>query len=89
LPLLADAARANPANARYAYVYGIALHDSGREKKGIAVLEQALKRFPSDAGLLNALAGYARDSGDTARAEAYARRLEALAPQPEKGAKVQ
>ena len=89
LPLLADAARGNPANARYAYVYGIALHDSGQEKKGIAVLEQALKRFPSDAGLLNALAGYARDSGDTARAEAYARRLEALAPQPEKGAKVQ
>ena len=89
LPLLADAARANPANARYAYVYGIALHDSGQEKKGIAVLEQALKRFPSDAGLLNVLAGYARDSGDTARAEAYARRLEALAPQPEKGARVQ
>ena len=35
LPLLADAARANPANERYAYVYGIALHDSGQEKKGI------------------------------------------------------
>jgi predicted CXXCH cytochrome family protein len=81
LPLLADAARANPANARYAYVYGIALHDSGQEKKGIAVLEQAIKRFPGDAELLNALAGYARDSGDTARADAYAKRLEALAPQ--------
>jgi predicted CXXCH cytochrome family protein len=89
LPLLADAARANPANARYAYVYGIALHDSGQEKKGIAVLELALKRFPGNAELLNALAGYARDSGDTVRAAAYARRLEALAPQAAGGAKVQ
>jgi predicted CXXCH cytochrome family protein len=81
LPLLADAARADPANARYAYVYGIALHDSGQDKKGIAVLEQALKRFPSDGQLLNALAGYARESGDTVRADAYAKRLEVLAPQ--------
>jgi hypothetical protein len=35
------------------------------------------------------LAGYARDSGDTVRAAAYARRLEALAPQAAGGAKVQ
>jgi len=89
LPLLADAARANPANARYAYVYGIALHDGGQEKKGVSVLEQALKRFPANAELLNALAGYARASGDTVRADAYARRLEALAPQAQDGAKAQ
>lgn len=80
LPLLAEATRANPDNARYAYVYGIALHDSGQEKQGIAVLEKALKRFPSNPELLGALAGYARDSGDKARADAYAKRLAALAP---------
>ncbi|HSE13681.1 MAG TPA: tetratricopeptide repeat protein, partial [Rudaea sp.] len=95
LPLLANAARANPDNARYAFVYGIALHDSGQPKQGIAVLERALKRFPSDRELLSALAGYARDAGDTARAEAYAKRLGALEPPaaahvpPADGAKVQ
>ena len=89
LPLRADAARANPANARYAYVFGIALHDSRQEKKAIAVLEQALKRFPGNADLLNVLAGYARESGVTARADAYAKRLEAPAPHAEDGVKAQ
>ncbi len=56
-------------------------HDSGQEKKGIAVLEQALKRFPGNAELLSVLVGYARDSGDAVRSDAYTRRLEALAPQ--------
>ncbi len=52
------------------------------------MLEQALKRFPANAELLNALAGYARDAGDTARADAYAKRLEALAPQSGPGAEL-
>jgi Flp pilus assembly protein TadD len=80
LPLLAEAARTNPDNVRYAYVYGIALHDGGQAKAGVAVLEQALKRFPGNRDLLYALAGYARDAGDTARAEAYAKRLAAVSP---------
>jgi len=37
---------------------------AARKKQGIDVLERALKRFPSNRELLNALAGYARDSGD-------------------------
>ena len=78
LPLLAHAAQADPANARYAYVYGVALHDSGQAKSGATVLEQALKRFPADREILYALAGYARDAGDTAHADAYAKRLAAL-----------
>ena len=89
VPLLEQAARHDPTNPRYAFVYAVALHDSGQSKQGIAVLEQALKRFPGNAELLNVLAGYARDSGDTVRAEVYARRLEALAPQAEEAAKAQ
>ncbi len=80
LPLLQAATRADPNNPRYAYVYGIALHDSGQNKQGIAVLERALVRFPSNLELLSALAAYARDSGDNKRAEAYAKRLSDIAP---------
>lgn len=81
LPLLAAAARAEPDNPRYAYVYGIALHDSGRDKQGVAALERALMRFPNDPDLLSALAAYARDAGDAKRAAAYSKRLAQIAPQ--------
>jgi Tfp pilus assembly protein PilF len=80
LPLLKAAARADANNPRYAYVYGIALHDSGEAKQGITVLEQALTRFPRDPALLSALAAYARDAGDAGRAEAYSKRLSGSAP---------
>lgn len=80
LPLLGQAARSRPDNARYAYVYGVALHDLGQGRQGMAVLEQALKRFPDSPELLNALAEYARDAGDTRRADAYAKRLAEIVP---------
>jgi tetratricopeptide (TPR) repeat protein len=78
LPLLEAATRADPNNPRYAYVYGIALHDSGQGKQGVLVLQHALARFPRDPSLLSALAAYARDAGDTKRAQAYAKRLETI-----------
>jgi predicted CXXCH cytochrome family protein len=80
LPLLEAAMRADLDNPRYAYVYGIALHDSGRQKLGIAVLEQSLALHPRNPELLSALAAYARDGGDTKRAEAYSKRLTDIAP---------
>ncbi|MGH8174113.1 MAG: tetratricopeptide repeat protein, partial [Rhodanobacteraceae bacterium] len=83
LPLLAQAAQWNPGNPHYAYVYGVALHDLGQGKEGDAVLEDALTRFPNDPELLNVLAAYAREDGDARRAEAYAKRLAEVAPQPE------
>jgi Tfp pilus assembly protein PilF len=80
LPLLEAATRADPNNPRYAYVYGVALHDSSQGKQGMAVLERALVRFPGNPELLSALAAYARDAGDTKHAEAYAKRLSDIAP---------
>ena len=76
LHLLEGASRADPNRARYAYAYGLALHDSGRPKEGIAVMERALKQFPQDVDLLSALAAYARDSGDTVRADEYSKQLQ-------------
>jgi Tfp pilus assembly protein PilF len=80
LPLLATATQAAPTNVRYAYVYGVALHDSGQATQGMRVLEQALGRFPRNPDLLSALASYAREAGDTKRAEEYAKRMVELAP---------
>jgi tetratricopeptide (TPR) repeat protein/bacterioferritin-associated ferredoxin len=63
LELLGAAARDDPANPRYAFVYGIALHDSGQAKQGVTVLQQALRRFPQNQGIREALAEYARGAG--------------------------
>jgi predicted CXXCH cytochrome family protein len=82
VPLLEQAARHDPANPRYAFVYAVALHDSGQSKRGIAAMERALIRFPRNPDILSALLGYARDAGDAKRAEEYARRLADLAPAP-------
>jgi hypothetical protein len=43
-------------------------------------MEAALARFPGDLNLLSALAAYARDAGDSKRAEVYAKRLAEIAP---------
>jgi len=78
LPLLEAGASADPNSPRYAYVYGVALHDSGQGKHAIAVLERALTRFPRDPDLLSALSAYTLAAGDTGRAQAYSKRLQAI-----------
>jgi predicted CXXCH cytochrome family protein len=70
------AAEQAPDEARYAYVLGVALHDTGKRKEGIATLERALRQHPNDRDLLSALAAYAHDSGDAAAADKYTRRLQ-------------
>jgi tetratricopeptide (TPR) repeat protein len=81
LPLLKEAATKDPNNPRYAFVYGVALHDSGQARQGVAVLERALTRFPRNPNLLSALADYARAAGDAQRADAYSRQLTDMAPE--------
>jgi len=44
-----------PANARFAYVYGVALHSSGRADAAILTLEKALTAHPGDTDLRAAL----------------------------------
>ena len=72
---LARAVKLAPDEARFAYVYGIALHDTGREAEGIAVLEKSLQRNPGNRDLLGALASYARSRGDQAAATRYTEQL--------------
>ena len=78
---LAEATRLDPANARYAYVYGVALNDAGDPRRALQVLETALKRQPNDRDLLSGLAVYADKAGQRDAAIGYAKRLVTLDPE--------
>ncbi len=78
---LALAARVRPENARYSYVYAVALHSTGRVVEAIAVLEKGLKSSPNDLDILNALVTYLVQTGDRTRALEFARRMQAIRPE--------
>lgn len=77
---LGEAAKLAPANARYAYVYAVALHDTGRPQDALRVLREALKRQPYDREVLFALAQYSA-AGNRESALGYARQLLELDPE--------
>jgi tetratricopeptide (TPR) repeat protein len=56
--LLRQSSQLAPDNARYALVYAVSLAETGKRPEAVAVLEAALRRFPQDASLQQALAGY-------------------------------
>jgi Flp pilus assembly protein TadD len=78
--LLRRAAAGRPDSSRFAYVYAVALHDTGRGGDAIAVLAASHGRHPADRETLAALATYVAERGDVARALGYAERLAALDP---------
>jgi predicted CXXCH cytochrome family protein len=51
-------------SARYAYVYGVALHSGGHVEEALAVLKNNLVRHPDNRDILLALISYNRDAGD-------------------------
>lgn len=77
---LEQAARLSPDNARYIYVYAVALDSSGDRGKAIMVLQGAQQRFPSDTDILGALLAFYRDSGNTEAEQTYAEKLRTLLP---------
>ena len=80
LDLLAAAARGDPNNARYAYVYAIALNDAGKTSIAIETLESSVKAHPYDHDSLAAMANFLEQSGEPAKALTYASRLNELEP---------
>jgi predicted CXXCH cytochrome family protein len=80
LDLLGAASRSDPGNARYAYVYAIALNDAGKTATAISTLESSIKAHPYDRDSLAALASFMEQSGDSAKALTYANRLNDLEP---------
>jgi len=75
---LAQATKLDPANARFAYVLGVAQYSFGNAKAAFATLEAASGRHPGDRDILEALANFTGEAGDRAGAERYAERLRAL-----------
>jgi tetratricopeptide (TPR) repeat protein len=80
LPELAAAARLRPDFARYAYVYGVALHDAGDRARSLALLLEARQRHPWDRDVLQAVVSFAAEAGRRDVALEAARRLVQLAP---------
>jgi Flp pilus assembly protein TadD len=81
---LAEAAKLAPENARYAYVYAVALHSGGKSKQALAVLKDAEKRHSFNPDILNALISMHLEVGDNKAALAYARKAaEALPENPQ------
>ena len=66
--LLKRAAELEPGVARYTYVYAVAVHSAGREREGIAILEQARRRWPYDHDVMLALASFQLAAGEIAAA---------------------
>src|SRR5512132_80454 len=81
LPEIARAAEIDPGNARYAYVYAVALNSAGRTDDAIRTLEANHARHPADRDTLFALVTINRDVGRNAAALAWADRLVVVDPQ--------
>ena len=75
-----EAAALNPGQARYDYVYAVALHSAGRVGEAVAELKENIARHPNDRDTLLALIGFNRDTGDINSALEFAERLEQIAP---------
>ncbi len=80
LAALRQAYELEPAQARYAYVYAVALSSMGHDAQGRSVLERGLSASPSDVQLLSALLQDAMRGRDVARALPLAERLRILLP---------
>ena len=78
---LAAAARLEPANARFGYVYAVALSDAGRTQEAIGVLEAEISRHPYDRDSLAALATFYMNLGNPGLGLAYANRLVEVEPE--------
>jgi predicted CXXCH cytochrome family protein len=78
LAALANAARLQPDNARYGYVYAVALDGSGAAAHAIKVLQENHAKHPYDRDILIGLIGFTKVQGNSKAALGYARKLAAM-----------
>jgi predicted CXXCH cytochrome family protein len=76
---LEQATMLDPANARFSYVYAVALHSTGKVDAAIVRLKQTLLSHPNDRDILEALASFHQARGEGAAAQRYVSRLRTLA----------
>ena len=80
LAAFARATELEPGNARYLYVYAVALHSGGRGDEATTLLKQGLTSHPNDRDILSALVAFNREAGNADAALEYAEQLARLAP---------
>jgi len=81
LTLLAAAAQLDPANAKYVYVYAVALSDAGQTEAAIKILQSNLTQHPYDRDSLSALVSFCDQIGKPDEALTYAQRIYQLDPE--------
>ncbi len=77
---LQQATRKDPQEIRYAYVYAVALHDSGSLGESLRVLRGAHDAQPNNAEVLVALISYSAEAGRDEAARRYAAKLIEIEP---------
>jgi tetratricopeptide (TPR) repeat protein len=77
---LALAEELAPANARFAYVYGVALHSSGEPDRAYDALEEASTRHPNDLDILQMLLSIDQERADVEAAVRHLRRILEVVP---------
>jgi tetratricopeptide (TPR) repeat protein len=77
---LRRAAELERSNARYAYIYGVALHSAGRQQEAITYLRESVAGHPETLDILMAIVSFSREAGDTATALEYAEQVAKIAP---------
>jgi tetratricopeptide (TPR) repeat protein len=80
LDLFATAMRLDPGNARYSYVYAVALNNSGQTNTAIETLERNISVHPYDRDSIAALVSFCDRAGKSVEALNYAQRLYELDP---------
>lgn len=80
LAALKAASDVDAGNARFAFVYAVALRSAGKPSEARNVLEAAFARHPGDADIATALLQDALQVADNARASEFVRRLILLRP---------
>jgi Flp pilus assembly protein TadD len=81
LQALREAARISPDDARFAYVYAVALNGTGQPREAQKVLDSVLKRRPYDRDVLSGLAHFTAQAGNRDAALAYVKQLRELDPE--------
>lgn len=75
---LKRAADSERQGSRHRYVYAVALHDTGRPKEAIALLEKVNQERPGNIDVLYALIGYTQSQGDSDKTGRYQSQLRAV-----------
>ncbi|KPK52808.1 MAG: hypothetical protein AMS22_08490 [Thiotrichales bacterium SG8_50] len=75
---LRKAAELDRDNARFSYIYGVALNSAGQSKQAIRILQGAHDRHPNNRDIVGALMAFHRDMGNASEARRFAEKLQAM-----------